>query len=133
MNTDHIIHNSNTQRMECQHCGFRNSEVQMGGVIPDKGVHFELRVEKGDMKACGGWRRSSTSCALTPLQVALAPSCQGRHVHLPGAPPSVYSGRRHSAHAALVSDSRARPGNTDAHAARLHDHRASAAAPLAQR
>jgi hypothetical protein len=22
MNTDHIIHNSNTQRMECQHCGF---------------------------------------------------------------------------------------------------------------
>jgi len=42
---------------ECQHCGFRNSEVQMGGVIPDKGVHFELRVEKGDMKACGGWRK----------------------------------------------------------------------------
>ena len=22
MNTDHIIHNSDTQRMECQHCGF---------------------------------------------------------------------------------------------------------------
>ena len=22
MNTDHIIHNSETQRMECQHCGF---------------------------------------------------------------------------------------------------------------
>jgi hypothetical protein len=22
MNTDHIIHNSTTQRMECQHCGF---------------------------------------------------------------------------------------------------------------
>jgi len=22
MNTDHIIHNSQTQRMECQHCGF---------------------------------------------------------------------------------------------------------------
>lgn len=22
MNTDHIVHNSHTQRMECQHCGF---------------------------------------------------------------------------------------------------------------
>jgi len=22
MNTDHIVHNSNTQRMECQHCGY---------------------------------------------------------------------------------------------------------------
>jgi hypothetical protein len=22
MNTDHIVHNSNTQRMECQHCNF---------------------------------------------------------------------------------------------------------------
>jgi hypothetical protein len=22
MNTDHIVHNSKTQRMECQHCGF---------------------------------------------------------------------------------------------------------------
>ena len=36
---------------ECQHCNFRNSEVQMGGTIPDKGVRFELRVAKGDMKA----------------------------------------------------------------------------------
>jgi hypothetical protein len=25
MNTDHIIHNSATQRMECQHCGFSES------------------------------------------------------------------------------------------------------------
>lgn len=35
---------------ECPHCGARNSEVQMGGIIPDKGVHFELRVEQGDTK-----------------------------------------------------------------------------------
>ena len=36
---------------ECPHCNMRNSEVQMGGFIPDKGVRFELRVDKGDMKA----------------------------------------------------------------------------------
>jgi len=35
---------------DCQHCGFRSSEVQMGGLIPDRGVHFELRVEKGDVR-----------------------------------------------------------------------------------
>ena len=29
---------------------YRNSEVQTGGVIPDKGVRYELRVEKGDLK-----------------------------------------------------------------------------------
>ena len=36
---------------ECQHCGFRSSEVQMGGQIPDKGVRFELSVPAGDEKA----------------------------------------------------------------------------------
>ncbi len=36
---------------DCQHCGFRSSEVQMGGTIPEKGVRFELKVDKGDMKA----------------------------------------------------------------------------------
>ena len=25
MNTDHIVHNSNTQCMECQHCGFQQA------------------------------------------------------------------------------------------------------------
>jgi len=36
---------------ECENCNFRNSEVQMGGFIPEKGVRFELTVAKGDMKA----------------------------------------------------------------------------------
>jgi hypothetical protein len=36
---------------ECEHCNFSNSEVQMGGMIPDKGVSFELKVAKGDAKA----------------------------------------------------------------------------------
>ena len=36
---------------ECDGCGFRNSEVQMGGFIPEKGVRFELTVAKGDLKA----------------------------------------------------------------------------------
>ena len=36
---------------ECDGCGFRNSEVQMGGFIPEKGVRFELAVAKGDLKA----------------------------------------------------------------------------------
>jgi len=44
---------------ECQHCGARNSEVQMGGIIPDKGVRFELRVERGDTKV----RERQAECA----------------------------------------------------------------------
>lgn len=36
---------------ECPHCGFRSSEVQMGGQIPDKGVRFTLAVAPGDSKA----------------------------------------------------------------------------------
>ena len=32
MNTDHIIHNSETQRMECQHCGFTQA-VKMPALI----------------------------------------------------------------------------------------------------
>ena len=34
MNTDHIIHNSITQRMECKHCGFTQS-VKMPAPIDD--------------------------------------------------------------------------------------------------
>lgn len=29
----------------------RNSELQLGGMIPEKGVHYELKVEAGDSKA----------------------------------------------------------------------------------
>jgi len=34
MNTDHIVHNSKTQRMECQHCGFSQA-VKMPAPIDD--------------------------------------------------------------------------------------------------
>jgi len=34
MNTDHIVHNSQTQRMECQHCGFSQA-VKMPAPIDD--------------------------------------------------------------------------------------------------
>ncbi len=47
---------------ECPHCNFRNSEVQMGGFIPDKGVKYELRVAKGDMKA-RAQRAAAQACA----------------------------------------------------------------------
>lgn len=53
---------------DCQHCGFRSSEVQMGGSIPEKGVRFELRVEKGDMKA----RRKTVSYRACLLHSASA-------------------------------------------------------------
>jgi hypothetical protein len=32
MNTDHIIHNSTSQRMECQHCGFTEA-IKMPATI----------------------------------------------------------------------------------------------------
>jgi hypothetical protein len=32
MNTDHIIHNSDTQRMECQHCGY-SAAIKMPDTI----------------------------------------------------------------------------------------------------
>jgi hypothetical protein len=34
MNTDHIIHNADTQRMECKHCGFTQA-VKMPAPIDD--------------------------------------------------------------------------------------------------
>lgn len=34
MNTDHIVHNSQTQRMECKHCGFTQA-VKMPAPIDD--------------------------------------------------------------------------------------------------
>ena len=48
---------------ECQHCSFRNSEVQMGGFIPEKGVRFELTVAKGDMKARPPAAAGRVACA----------------------------------------------------------------------
>jgi len=52
---------------ECPHCGARNNEVQMGGLIPDKGVRFELRVERGDTKV------GETSAAATLCSTLCAP------------------------------------------------------------
>ena len=75
---------------ECEHCHFRNSEVQMGGHIPDKGVRFKLRVERGDLKAhtarlhalCE--RRVSHTALGAPARaraVAFEASREGRHGH----------------------------------------------------
>jgi hypothetical protein len=44
MNTDHIVHNSNTQRMECQHCGFTQS-VKMPAPIDDILGEFDAFME----------------------------------------------------------------------------------------
>jgi len=51
---------------ECDNCGARNSEVQMGGVIPEKGVRFELRVAKGDVKARPESPREGSCWRLAP-------------------------------------------------------------------
>lgn len=34
MNTDHVVHNSKTQRMECQHCGFSEA-LKMPAPVDD--------------------------------------------------------------------------------------------------
>lgn len=82
---------------ECEHCSFRNSEVQMGGFIPEKGVRFELTVAKGDMKVRPPSRRqgvSHASCAqpdapgaprLPRRAVSVPADCQGRHRDRQGA------------------------------------------------
>ena len=56
---------------ECEHCSFRNSEVQMGGMIPDKGVRFQLTVAKGDMKARPPAAVGCRDCACAPAADAL--------------------------------------------------------------
>lgn len=49
MNTDHIIHNSTTQRMECQHCGFTQG-VKMPDTIDNILAQFDAFTEAH--KAC---------------------------------------------------------------------------------
>jgi hypothetical protein len=44
MNTDHIVHNSKTQRMECQHCGFTQA-VKMPAPIDDILGEFDAFME----------------------------------------------------------------------------------------
>lgn len=44
MNTDHIVHNSQTQRMECQHCGFTQA-VKMPAPIDDILDEFDAFME----------------------------------------------------------------------------------------
>jgi hypothetical protein len=44
MNTDHIIHNSKTQRMECQHCGWSQA-VKMPIPIDGLLVQFDAFIE----------------------------------------------------------------------------------------
>jgi len=44
MNTDHIVHNSITQRMECQHCGFTQA-VKMPAPIDDILGEFDAFME----------------------------------------------------------------------------------------
>ena len=41
MNTDHIVHNSKTQRMECQHCGFQQA-VKMPDTIDSILAQFDV-------------------------------------------------------------------------------------------
>jgi hypothetical protein len=41
MSTDHIVHNVNTQRMECQHCGFQQA-VKMPDTIDSILVQFDV-------------------------------------------------------------------------------------------
>jgi zinc finger protein len=67
---------------ECQHCGFRNSEVQMGGMIPEKGVRFELRVEKGDTKA-SAVRESSSQRLSQPPFLSLSTAKWSRETRAP--------------------------------------------------
>jgi len=40
MNTDHIVHNSNTQCMECRHCGFQQA-VKMPVPVSDILTQFD--------------------------------------------------------------------------------------------
>jgi len=49
MNTDHIVHNSQTQRMECQHCGFTQA-VKMPIPIDEMLGVFDTFIEVH--KAC---------------------------------------------------------------------------------
>ena len=44
MNTDHIVHNTMTQRMECQHCGFTQA-VKMPAPIDDILGEFDAFME----------------------------------------------------------------------------------------
>jgi len=41
MSTDHIVHNVNTQRMECQHCGFQQP-VKMPDTIDSILAQFDV-------------------------------------------------------------------------------------------
>jgi hypothetical protein len=41
MSTDHIVHNVNTQRMECQHCGFQQA-VKMPDTIDSILAQFDV-------------------------------------------------------------------------------------------
>jgi len=44
MNTDHIVHNANTQRMECKHCGFYGA-VKMPDTINSLLAQFDAFME----------------------------------------------------------------------------------------
>jgi hypothetical protein len=44
MNTDHIVHNSNTQCMECRHCGFQQA-VKMPVPVSDILTKFDAFIE----------------------------------------------------------------------------------------
>jgi len=41
MSTDHIVHNVNTQRMECQHCGFQQA-LKMPDTIDSILAQFDV-------------------------------------------------------------------------------------------
>ena len=41
MNTDHVVHNVNTQRMECQHCGYQQA-VKMPDTIDSILAQFDV-------------------------------------------------------------------------------------------
>ena len=44
MNTDHIVHNAVTQRMECKHCGFHGA-VKMPDTIDSILAQFDVFIE----------------------------------------------------------------------------------------
>lgn len=45
---------------ECDHCGFKNSEVQFGGKVQEQGTKIELNVTDSEV---GALRRSQCCCA----------------------------------------------------------------------
>jgi hypothetical protein len=64
MNTDHIVHNSQTQRMECQHCGFQQA-IKMPIPIDGLLAQFDAFTE------------AHTDCKRPPSEAVMSEYVQG--------------------------------------------------------